>query len=418
MIVVVRLLVRQGSEKGRGAGRATGSPSLLATPARRAPSSRPQECRHRPTWNPPAATRRTGAGRTCAAGRRAAAVVALLAAVAAVLGLAAAAPSAGATVWTAPAQARIMPATPPSSSLAIDLSAAGNEYEGAFIGLRGGGAPHDVVVTWSSGSDPLLVQNAELDQVMFVKVSRPTTHLGSKAGLYPDPLVPRDFGQRISVPAYSSSLYVLFHVPYGTAAGTYRGSLHVANGDETAELPVSVRVWPFGWQRLSTHTAFMTNMRDLQTSLQGSGAALVRHGPADGGHQLLPHDAAARPDAAHAQRACRPRRRGRLLQRRPVPAEHRALPRSRTASTCPTPRCPGTAGSRTRRGARIRPARRSSPTSTNLCRFYADNGWQSKAYGFIVDEPSSTAEERLAERYRARCCTRPRRRPASGPGSC
>ena len=35
----------------------------------------------------------------------------------------------------------------------------------------------------------------------------------------------------------------------------------------------------------------------------------------------------------------------------------------------------------------------------NLCRFYADNGWQSKVYGYIVDEPSSISEERLAERY-------------------
>ena len=60
-------------------------------------------------------------------------------------------------------------------------------------------------------------------------------------------------------------------VPKDAKAGTYAGTLHVTNGDESADLPVSLHVWSFGWQRLSTHTAFMTNMRDLQTSLQGSG---------------------------------------------------------------------------------------------------------------------------------------------------
>jgi hypothetical protein len=98
---------------------------------------------------------------------------------------AAAAPAASASIWTASSLARVMPGTPAGSAQTIDVSAAGNEYEGAIIGLRGGANPHDVSVTWSPGSDPLLMQNAQLDQVMFVKVSRPTTHTGKKAGLYP-----------------------------------------------------------------------------------------------------------------------------------------------------------------------------------------------------------------------------------------
>lgn len=329
--------------------------------------------------------------------RRPAAAVALLSLALAFLGAAAFAPQARAAVWTAPAQARVMPGQAAGTTQTIALSAAGNEYEGAIIGLRGGANPHAASVTWSPQSDLLLMQNAQLDQVMFVKVSRPTTHTGKKAGLYPDPLVPRAFGEQLSVPSYSSSLYVLFHVPYGTPAGTYYGTLHLVNGDETADLPVSLDVWSFGWQRLSTHTAFMTNMRDLQTSLQGSGLRwsgkarqtvvtnfyrmMQQHGltplmpnvvpttSEDGSFNESQYQAAISPylgadglDLADAQ-----------------------LPWNNWFPY---------------------PSWRKDPASeslfaylANLCRFYAANGWQSKAYSYIVDEPGSTAEERQAEQY-------------------
>ena len=323
----------------------------------------------------------------------AAATVAALAAV----GVAAATPTASAAIWTASAQTRVMPGTPSGSTQTIDLSAAGNEYEGVIIGLRGGANPHDVTVTWSPDADPLLVQNAQLDQVMFVHISRPTTHTGAKAGLYPDPLVPRDFGQSLSVPSYSSSLYVFFHVPYGTAAGTYAGTLHVTNGDESADLPVSLHVWSFGWQRLSTHTAFMTNMRDLQTSLQGSGLKwsgqqrrtvvtnfyrmMQQHGLTPMMPNVLPTTAADGSfDASAYQAAIAP-----YLGVDGLDLQDAQIPWNNWFPY---------------------PSWRKDPASSslfaylaNLCRFYADNGWQSKVYGYIVDEPSSISEERLAERY-------------------
>jgi hypothetical protein len=34
-----------------------------------------------------------------------------------------------------------------------------------------------------------------------------------------------------------------------------------------------------------------------------------------------------------------------------------------------------------------------------VCRFFARNGWQQKAYAYVIDEPTSVAAERLAERY-------------------
>ena len=313
------------------------------------------------------------------------------------LGAAVAAPTASASVWTASSLARVMPGTPAGSAQTIDLSAAGNEYEGAIIGLRGGANPHDVSVTWSPGSDPLLMQNAQLDQVMFVQVSRPTTHTGKKAGLYPDPLVPRAFGQQLSVPSYSSSLYVLFHVPYGTVAGTYYGTLHLINGEETTDLPVSLRVWSFGWQRLSTHTAFMTNMRDLQTSLQGSGlrwSGKDRQTVVTNFYRMM------------QQHGLTPM----MPNVVPTTFDDGSFNESRyLAAIAPYLGADGLDLA----DAQLPwnnwfpyPTWRKDPASSslfaylaNLCRFYAANGWQSKAYGYIVDEPGSRAEERQAEQY-------------------
>ena len=64
--------------------------------------------------------------------------------------------------------------------------------------LRGG--DRKVRISWSTDSNALLVDNAKLFRVFYVKVTTPTTKLGSHAGWYPDPLVPRDFGAVQNVP--------------------------------------------------------------------------------------------------------------------------------------------------------------------------------------------------------------------------
>ena len=158
---------------------------------------------------------------------------------------------------------RVFPTTAPGTTRTVTLAAAGGEYVGEIIGLRGGSTRH-VTVTWADGSDPLLTGNSVLDQVAFVRITHVTTYSGAKPGLYPDPLLPRAFGQTLSAPARSSSLYVLFHVPYGTAAGTYTGTLHVVNGaGEQVDLPVSLQVWDFGWTKLSVETLYSANFRTI-----------------------------------------------------------------------------------------------------------------------------------------------------------
>ena len=130
--------------------------------------------------------------------------------------------AAHASVWVIPAMDRAYPTTKPGLRQSIAIDAAGNEYQGVQVCLRGGG-DHMATFTWSADSEPLIVANAKLHRVYFVNVTTPTTHLGSRRGLYPDPLVPREFGARLGVPGSTTPYYILVHVPYGTPAGTYDG---------------------------------------------------------------------------------------------------------------------------------------------------------------------------------------------------
>ena len=83
-------------------------------------------------------------------------------------------------------------------------------------------------------ADPLIRDNAELFRVFYVKVTTPTTKLGSRRGWYPDPLVPREFGAIQSVPGSvnpgpTTPFYILVHVPLGTPRGHVRR--HAARGE-------------------------------------------------------------------------------------------------------------------------------------------------------------------------------------------
>ena len=139
--------------------------------------------RHRPSdTQPPPPRTRTLAIRPA---RLTAAGLALLALAAALSLLLAA--SAHAAVWVVPASGRVFPGTtatagsPPS----ISINAAGNEYEGVQVALRGGG-DHGVTFTWRTDSDPLIVDNTKLHRVYYVKVTTPTTALHSSPGWYPE----------------------------------------------------------------------------------------------------------------------------------------------------------------------------------------------------------------------------------------
>jgi hypothetical protein len=333
--------------------------------------------------------------------------VLLLAVTAMAGGLTAAlAPAAGAEIWTTGAGTRIFPSTRPGLSTTIAISAARNEYEGVQVGLRGAWR-RDVVVSWLSGSHSLLVSNSRLHEVKFVKVRRPTTRSGGRRGYYPDPLVPRDFGTPFGVgsPMFSqytppaapksSSLYVLFHVPLHTSPGSYTGTLRVRNGDEVVDLPVSLRVWSFGWQRLSTPTAFVLSVNNLGKSIAGSGVKFKgrnRQRIVQGAFKMLkehgvtPFMIDALPkvkkdgsfDAAAYRKAVLP-----YLGTGGLDLQTTQIPWTRWF--------PYQAWRRTPNHPQL------VDYLTNMFRFYKANGWQDRPYGFYLDEPTSTLQERYAE---------------------
>jgi hypothetical protein len=298
-----------------------------------------------------------------------------------------------AAVWVIPATARAFPGTPPGKTQTIALDAAGGEYEGAQVVVRGAAA-RSVAATWTAGSDALITDNASLAQVAYVKVTHPSTDAHTKAGSYPDPLLPREFGAAVKMPAGTAALYVLVHVPYGTPAGSYSATLRVDNGGERVDLPLRLRVWDFGWKRLSTHSAFALSSGAIKESLRG------KVGFSGKRKQLL------------LTKYC-----AMLLEHGVTPMPPPPLPRvvfgtdwaQYAADLAPWAGADGLAFP----DVQI-PWYRWFPESlspdlatsawmssylTGVCRVFADNGWQKKAFAYVVDEPTSVAAERAAEKY-------------------
>ena len=325
-------------------------------------------------------------------GRLTAAGLALLSLSAALLLLGAAA--AQASVWVIPAAARAFPDTKPGARQSIAIDAAGNEYQGVQVCLRGGG-DHAATLSWAPGSDPLIVDNAKLHRVYYVNVTTPTTALGSHRGLYPDPLVPRDFGAGQRLPGSTTPMYVLVHVPYGTPGGTYTATLHVENGSEMVDVPFSLRVWGFGWTEISTHSAFAMSEAPVKRSVAGrldwSGAAKQRvltafytmmreHGISPTIVHYLPKVSAG----GHAGVSAWAPKVAPFLDAAGLGLHDNQLPWLRWFPW----------------------SRSQSPSAatietylTEMCRVYKDRGWNDKAYIYIVDETNRTSEERLAEKY-------------------
>ncbi len=302
--------------------------------------------------------------------------------------------AAQASVWVVPAANRAFPTTKAGSRQYVKIDAAGNEYQGVQVCLRGGG-DHTATFTWGEGSDPLIVDNAKLHRVYYVTVKTPTTALGSRRGPYPDPLVPRDFGAAVKVPGSTTPFYILVHVPYGTPGGTYTATLRVENGAQTVDVPFSLRVWDFGWEELSTSTAFAVSKSSIQRSLDGrlnlSGEAKQRvltafydmmrqHGISPTAVHYLPTVSSS----GHAGVRDWSAKVAPFLDEDGVDIADTQLPWtlwfpwSRSKNPSATTRL---------------------NYLTDMCRAYKENGWHKKAYVYILDETTKTSEERRAERY-------------------
>ena len=109
--------------------------------------------------------------------------------------------------------------------------------------------------------------------MFYVKVTTPTTNLGSRAGWYPDPLVPRAFGDTQTVPGLGEPRphHAVLH-PRARAlrhAGRRptRPRSQVERAARHVDLPFSLHVWGFGWTRISTRSAFAMSQDNLERSL-------------------------------------------------------------------------------------------------------------------------------------------------------
>ena len=305
--------------------------------------------------------------------------------------------SAHAAVWVIPASARAFPTTAPGARHEIAINAAGNEYEGVQVVLRGGASAHTANFSWSTDSDPLITGNTKLDRVYYVKVRTPTTNLGSHPGWYPDPLVPRDFGQDIkSIPKTTTPFYLLTHVPYGTPPGDYKATLHVVNGTETADVPMTLHVWNFGWTSISTKSSMSVSQRGIENSLAGSGVdyagaaksrillafyAMMRaHGISPDVTGLYPKVSAG----GHMDTTAYAAKLAPFLD-----ADGLDLPDTEMPWMHFFPWSLSTYGAA---------APKLTTYLDELCRVYKTHGWDKKAYVYILDETTRTAEERQAER--------------------
>ena len=331
-------------------------------------------------------------------GRRHAAVrlsLTLLVFVAAVVVLAAAPALAAAAVWVIPATARAFPSTQPSSSRMMSLDAAGNEYEGAQVVVRGGAA-RDVRLSWTSSSDTLIIENATLAQVAFVHITHASTDTHLPAGYYPDPLLPREFGAAIRMPAGTAALYVLVHVPLGAKDGAYSATLRIENGNEAVNVPVRLRVWDFGWSRLMTRSAFVLSRKSIQQSLRGSislsgkneDRILTAYYQMLRQHGVTPIPLGALPrvsgdgsvDAERYAAAMEP-----WVDSKELALPDVQLPWFRWFPWSLTPQ--------------LASERRLYTYLQSVCQVFAAKGWQKKALVYVIDEPTRTTTERQAEIY-------------------
>jgi hypothetical protein len=179
------------------------------------------------------------------------------------------APPANAAVWTQPAGIKVFPTAQAGPLAAVELCAAGGEYEGAQIVL-GGGADRDVTFTWGTGSAKLLQSGVSLHRVGYVTISRPSTGTKAGAGRYPDPLLPAAFARPQRVGGESTSFYILAAVPRGTAAGDYTGQILVQDGGARETVPVRLHVYGFDLPQQRVPSILALNPENVKQSLRGA----------------------------------------------------------------------------------------------------------------------------------------------------
>lgn len=161
------------------------------------------------------------------------------------------------SLWWAESTYKISPdhAVPETAAEAVQVAAAGNEYEAFQLILRPRREMKGVwlyLTPFRSSQGTIGQGNFKIFRAEYVKVETPSDALGSP-GLYPDPLVPVTTSLDLP-PDQNTVLWIQLRVPPGTRAGEYRGEVRVHPGGETPfPIPVRLRVFDFSLTA-ETHT--------------------------------------------------------------------------------------------------------------------------------------------------------------------
>ncbi len=157
--------------------------------------------------------------------------------------------------WCEPERkvSRTRPA-PTAKGEAVEISAAGNEYEAAQVVLTPRGKLRGARVTAGDLAGPngakLPASEITVRLVEYVFTQTPTDELGT-VDEWPDPLPLHK--APVDLPAgRNQPFWITVHVPAGTPAGDYRGALTLLADGVSLAIPLSLHVWGFDLPR-ETH---------------------------------------------------------------------------------------------------------------------------------------------------------------------
>lgn len=142
---------------------------------------------------------------------------------------------------------------------AVRIGLAANEREAAQLVVRPGKALSGFIATAGPLTGPghafIGADNVEVLRVRYVNVQRPSDPWGAKAP-WPDPLPP--FHGAIALAANENQpFWIRVHVPKGTPAGDYAGTIALRADGYHADVPLQVHVYGFELpDRMTCETAF------------------------------------------------------------------------------------------------------------------------------------------------------------------
>ena len=163
--------------------------------------------------------------------------------------------------WAISSATKIQPdrAPPANASAAVRLRSARNERECVQIILRSArplrGFSIAALTLTGPGQHAIAPPDTEWLRAVYLDITTPTDK-STKAGLWPDPLVPFT-GSADLDPGMNQAFWLRVFVPQGAAAGTYRGQLQLSAQGWAAEIPVELTVYNFSLpDRMTCQTAF------------------------------------------------------------------------------------------------------------------------------------------------------------------